>query len=200
MDVERIVKLQSELVCQWHDDDGARDSNHIEGYLRLVRQQHQWNFRLWHLEDQARDPNARPEAVAKVKRSIDEMNQSRNDAIERIDDWLVEELVRRKIVAASDARLNTETPGSAVDRLSILALRIFHLDQKVDSLEIDADFRKTVEGKLAICHQQRLDLTQSLRELLEEMRYGRFRHRTYRQLKMYNDPRLNPYLRTTQQN
>src|SRR6185503_4385751 len=109
-----------------------------------------YNYRLWHEEDKARSPTASDAEIAQVKRAIDKLNQQRNDWIEKLDDWITEELARRKVTAPSDARQNTETLGSTIDRLSILALRIYHLIEQRDREGATAEHREGVARKLAI--------------------------------------------------
>ena len=116
-----------ESVERWHAES---IDNPYDGFLHAVCQQHQFNYLLWHEEDIARSPNAGDARIAAVKRAIDGYNQQRNDWIERLDMWLLVELKRLGVAPRDDARLNTETPGSAIDRLSILALRIYHLDEQ----------------------------------------------------------------------
>ncbi len=103
--------------------------NQYEGFLGLVCQQHQFNYQLWHQEDIARSPTVSDSEIANVKRAIDRLNQLRNDWIERLDDALTRHLEEQSIVASPDAPQNSETPGSIIDRLSILALRIYHLEE-----------------------------------------------------------------------
>lgn len=192
MSVECILRLHSDLVCQWYLGEEPPRYN---GYLKLVSRQHLFNVRLWCLEDQARDLSANFEEIATIKRSIDQVNQLRNDAIESIDDWLVEELSRRRVIPSSEALLNTETPGSVIDRLSILALRIHHLKAQLERQSVDEEHLAEVHRRLTICVEQRLDLARSLEELLQNMVNGQVRHKTYRHLKMYNDPQFNPFLK-----
>ena len=129
-----------------------------------------------------------------MKRTIDRYNQQRNDWIEKIDDWLAGQLAEARIAAATDAPLNTETPGSVVDRLSILTLRIYHLQEQRTRDDVGADHVQQTKQKIAVCQFQQRELSESLADLLDDILAGRKRHRTYRQLKMYNDPSLNPYL------
>ena len=103
--------------------------------MGLVLEQHRFNFLLWHEEDIARSPDVPDARIAAVKRAIDRYNQQRNDAIERIDEWLIQWLASAGVLPRSDARLNTETPGSAIDRLSILCLRIYHFEEQLDRRE-----------------------------------------------------------------
>ena len=129
-----------------------------------------------------------------MKRAIDKYNQQRNDWIEKIDDFIAELIEREGIKPRNDATLNTETPGSAVDRLSILSLRIYHLEEQLIRTDVDETHRESVTRKLAICRLQQDELAFSLQKLVNDIFSGRRKHRTYRQFKMYNDPALNPYL------
>lgn len=193
IDVNAINDLHHRMVQLWHEDDVPVE-NPYDGLLHVVCQQFRFNFLLWHEEDVARSPDAGDARIARVKRAIDGYNQQRNDWIERIDDWITADLQRRGIHPADDAPLNTETAGSAIDRLSILALRIYHLEEQLERLDASPDHLEKVRGRLAVCFAQQEDLSQSLAELVEDIYAGRKRHKTYRQLKMYNDPTLNPYL------
>jgi hypothetical protein len=160
----------------------------------LVCEQHKFNYLLWHEEDVARSPDVGDDRIAAVKRAIDRYNQQRNDAIEKLDDWLIAELGRKEVRLQEGARLNTETPGSAIDRLSILALRLYHMQEQADRVDASAEHVQKVSGRLAILREQHADLSQSLQELLDDIFSGRKRMKVYRQFKMYNDPTLNPYL------
>jgi hypothetical protein len=191
IDVQRVQRLHTETVLRWHQQT---IDNPFEGVYSIICQQHSFNFLLWHEEDVARSPDVSDGRIAEVKRAIDRYNQQRNDWIEKLDDWIFGHLAELRIAPAVDAPLNTETPGSAVDRLSILSLRIFHLQEQRDRDGVEQSHRDAVGRKLAICLAQQSDLNRSLAQLLADIQAGRKRHRTYRQLKMYNDPALNPYL------
>jgi hypothetical protein len=160
----------------------------------LVLANHDFNFRLWHEEDLARDPHASDGAIAGVKRRIDKLNQLRNDSIERIDLALLQELADRGVVAAKGAGLNTETAGGAIDRLSILTLRRYHYGVEAQRVELDEATRQKVTLAVARCRLQQLRLVTALGELLEDIFAGRRRHEVSHPLKMYNDPKLNPVL------
>ena len=189
--VESVTDMHRDTVAAWHKQDVE---NTHDGLLGTACQQHTFNFRLWHEEDKARCNEATDSEIATVKRAIDGLNQQRNDWIEKIDDAISQELAELEVEPDADARLNTETPGSAMDRLSIMSLRIYHMVEQVERSDVTIEQRESVEQKLAICHMQHADLSQSLAELLEDIFAGRKRHQTYRQMKMYNDPSLNPYL------
>ena len=191
IEIEPIVTLHTDTVVRWHSQ--AID-NPYEGFLSLVCLQHSFNFRLWHEEDLARCPNASDQQIADVKRKIDKYNQQRNDCIEKLDDTIGDMLQRHGVEDQAKAPLNTETPGSATDRLSILSLRIYHLEEQSRRQDASEEHLNTVSRRLAVCFAQQADLSKSLQQLLDDLFAGRKRHVTYRQLKMYNDPTFNPYL------
>lgn len=189
--VADVNQLHHETVQRWHR--GGPD-NSCEGIFHTICQQHQFNYLLWHEEDIARSSDVTDARIAEVKRAIDGYNQRRNDWIERIDEGLIELFSALSVQPAENARLNTETPGSVIDRLSIMALRVYHLAEHLDRVDVDEDHLEKVRGRLARCRAQQRDLSQSLVELLDDLLTGRKILRVYRQMKMYNDPTLNPYL------
>lgn len=190
-DVKKITDLHRELVVRWHEQDV--DNPH-DGFLGLVTEQFSFNFLLWHEEDIARSRDVGDEKIAAVKRKIDGYNQNRNDWIEKIDDWLTDQLEAADDTANEGAPMNTETPGSVVDRLSIMALRIYHMQEQLERDDASDEHLEKVEQKLAVCFVQLDELAAALQHLLTNIQAGTVRHRTYRQFKMYNDPTLNPYL------
>jgi hypothetical protein len=153
-----------------------------------------FNYLLWHEEDIARSPNVGDQRIAAVKRAIDGYNQKRNDGIEALDAWLIRDLTDRGVVPRPDARQNTETPGSTIDRLSILALRRYHMQEQVDRPDASDEHRAKARDRLAILAEQHHDLSTALGELLDDLFAGRKRLKVYFQFKMYNDPTMNPYL------
>jgi hypothetical protein len=195
IDPQAITGLHRLSVDRWHRQ---HIDNPYEGFLGLVCDQHERNYRLWHQEDVARSPTAGDPAIATVKRNIDRLNQQRNDLIEKLDDALIAELGRRGVVPRPDAPLNTETPGSVIDRLSILSLRIYHMKEQAAREDADQEHRDKARAKLAVCEEQLADLSRSLGELLADIFAGRKRLKVYRQFKMYNDPTMNPYLYAAQ--
>ena len=191
IDVSLVTRMQRDTVVRWH---GEPVDNPYQGFLEIACQQHAFNFLLWHEEDVARSPDVGDARIAQVKRAIDRYNQQRNDWIEKLDVAIDERLREAGVVAASDASQNTETPGSAFDRLSIIALRIYHLEEQTQRVDATPEHVESVHQKLAVCLIQQDDLATALAELLDDLQAGRKRHRLYRQFKMYNDPTLNPYL------
>ena len=194
--VRQIIELQASAVGRWH---GNVLDNPFEGLLGVVCQQHQYNFLLWHQEDIARSPDVGEARIAEVKWAIDGYNQQRNDWIEKIDEALLKEIGRCGVLLNCDARSNSETPGSVIDRLSILSIRLYHLGEQLDRQDVSSEHLTSVQTKLDICREQHVDLSGSLAELLDDIFSGRKRLKLYRQMKMYNDPALNPYLYRGQQ-
>ena len=191
IDVPNITELHRATVALWHEQEIA---NPYSGFEHAVCEQHKFNFLLWHEEDIARSPAVSDARIAAVKRAIDGYNQQRNDCIEKLDDFLIAELSARRIKLQGAATQNTETPGSTIDRLSILALRLYHMQEQVDRADASDEHRAKAAGRLVILREQHRDLSQGLGELLEDIFAGRKRLKVYRQFKMYNDPALNPYL------
>jgi cell division protein FtsB len=190
IDVRAILRLHEVTVAQWHERE---IENRYDGFLRLVCLQHQQNFRLWHQEDVARSPDVTDAELANVKRIIDKLNQRRNDLIEQIDDCLIDALQSAGIKPDSPV-LNTETPGSAIDRLSIVSLRLYHMEEQAHRADAEEDHRAKAHLRLETLHEQRRDLAEALGQLWTDISAGRKRLKVYRQFKMYNDPTMNPYL------
>ncbi len=186
-----ILALHKDCIVRWHE---LPIDQPYEGIYGVICQQHAFNFQLWHEEDQARAPNAEDAVIAGVKRRIDKLNQQRNDGIERIDEEIANWLRMRSIEPLASARQNTETPGSVCDRLSILALRIYHLEEQRQDASRPDNIKIALQNKLAIATSQQQDLSQGFTELIDDIATGRKRHQLYRQLKLYNDPNFNPVL------
>lgn len=190
-EVNRIAELHQRTVELWHEQE---INNTYQGFFHLVCEQHKFNFLLWHEEDIARSPDVGDARIAQVKRAIDRYNQQRNDAIEKLDDFLLQEVQHRGVKVNSSASFNSETPGSVIDRLSILALRIYHMQEQAHRPDAAEEHRNKAKARLQILYVQHRDLCQALQELLEDLGAGRKQLKLYRQFKMYNDPTLNPYL------
>lgn len=146
----------------------------------------------WHFEDEIRSPDLGGPEIMDLKRRIDRSNQVRTDTVELIDDWFLAQygdLPRRP-----DARQNSETPAWLIDRLSILALKVYHWREQTERTDVDAAHRENSQQKLAILLEQREDLSRCLDELVEDFQNGSRYMKVYRQMKMYNDEKLNPVL------
>ena len=146
----------------------------------------------WHLEDMIRNPDIDPAEALALKRRIDKSNQDRTDLVELIDSFFWEKYKTVKILPA--AKINTESPAWAIDRLSILALKIFHMQAELNRTDTDENHRAECRKKLDILLEQRKDLSTAIDQLLEEIEAGKKYMKVYKQMKMYNDPALNPVL------
>lgn len=146
----------------------------------------------WHFEDIIRDPNIDPVDALVLKRRIDKSNQDRTDLVELIDSYFLDQY--KDVVVSKDATINTESPAWAVDRLSILVLKIYHMQQEVTRTDVDADHIAACQKKLDILLEQKQDLTSALDQLLADIAAGKKYMKVYKQMKMYNDPSLNPVL------
>ncbi len=177
-----------------HDDVYQPMKNPYEpGSLEFLLYMKNWIDTVqWHLEDIIRDPDISPEEALKIKRWIDRSNQERTDTVEFIDSWFLEKY--KKVKPLPDAKINTESPAWALDRLSILALKIYHMKQEAERTDLSPGKKKEVQEKLRILLEQQKDLSQAIDELLQEIAEGKKFMKVYKQMKMYNDPELNPVL------
>ena len=146
----------------------------------------------WHFEDIIRDPQIDPAEALLLKRRIDKSNQDRTDLVEQIDSYFRE--IYKDVKVQDDARINTESPAWAVDRLSILALKIYHMKEQVERPEASAEHKAKCQAKLDVLLEQQVDLSIAIDQLLEDIEAGRKYMKVYRQMKMYNDPSTNPVL------
>ncbi|NVK26806.1 MAG: DUF4254 domain-containing protein [Flavobacteriia bacterium] len=146
----------------------------------------------WHLEDIIRDPQIDPETALTIKRRIDASNQDRTDMVEEIDTWFREKYA--DVEVSADAKINTESPAWAIDRFSILSLKIYHMREEVQRKNVSPEHHAKVASKLATLEEQKVDLSTAIEELLEDYASGNKYMKVYRQMKMYNDPSLNPVL------
>ncbi|MDR2205585.1 MAG: DUF4254 domain-containing protein [Flavobacteriaceae bacterium] len=146
----------------------------------------------WHLEDIIRDENINPDNALKLKRRIDKSNQQRTDLVEFIDSWFLQKY--EKTLPKSDAKINTETPAWAVDRLSILALKIYHMNIEANRKNASEEHRQKCSEKLNVLLEQQKDLSAAINRLLIDIENGTVKMKVYKQMKMYNDESLNPVL------
>ena len=147
----------------------------------------------WHYEDIIRDPHINPEDALVLKRKIDASNQHRTDLVENLDAFFLNEYKNVEVI--KDAQINTESPAWAFDRLSILALKIYHMREEASRTEASDDHRQACQKKLVVLLEQRTDLMSAIEQLLEDFKLGRKYMKVYKQMKMYNDDDLNPILR-----
>ena len=200
MSMEKFSKLCNlifeQATCDYHlkDDVNTPAGNpykeqSIEYYLYLKN----WIDAVqWHLEDIIRDPEIKPEKAIAIKRRIDTSNQDRTDLVELIDSYFLDQY--KDVQTRPDATINTESPAWAVDRMSILVLKIYHMQQEVDRVDADTKHSKLCEEKLKILCEQQKDLSAALDRLLDDIANGKKYMKVYKQMKMYNDPSLNPVL------
>ena len=148
----------------------------------------------WHYEDIIRDPQIDPVAALKLKRQIDASNQDRTDMVEYIDSYFLEEY--KHITPKQNATINTESPAWGIDRLSILALKIYHMNEEATRRDASESHRNACQKKLDILLEQRVDLSTAIDTLLNDIKKGDKYMKVYKQMKMYNDDELNPVLRS----
>lgn len=185
-----ITRLHDELTRRWHVDDRFHPSP-VDEWMDRVARHHRANYDLWHIEDEARTPGATDADLAAVKRRVDTTNQLRNDLAEQLDCALLDWLSARGLPNC-DAPLHSESPGLMIDRLSILALKIYHTREEAERPAAPEGHAERNRSRLATLEEQRSDLAHCLDALWRDTLAGSRRFKLYRQLKMYNDPTLNP--------
>jgi len=188
MDVSAILTLQFDAIVRWK---ALGVTLTAPDFLGLVEKNHAFNYQLWHAEDKARREDKGYEFVYHAKRAIDGFNQQRNDCMEAMDDWLTRTLTP---APPEHCPVHSETPGMMIDRLSILALKRYHMEAQVKREGVDAAHREACADKLHILNMQQKQLSACLQSLLYETQQNLRTFRTYRQCKMYNDSALNPEL------
>jgi Protein of unknown function (DUF4254) len=188
LDALLITRMQDEMMAALHEtEDQLEIETTADGLMALAMEQHRANFELWHEEDKARVLGVPDAEIVRVKRAIDALNQRRNDLVEKMDLWLIERLEQD-----AAAPLHSETPGLMIDRLSILALKIYHTREEAHRASATEGHRLRNAERLALLAEQREDLAGCLDALWAEVLKGVRRFKLYRQMKMYNDPELNP--------
>jgi hypothetical protein len=186
-----IPSMHDDLTNRWHREAFEIWLPPNDPWISLVARQHLANFELWHTEDAARAPGATDSDLARVKRRIDETNQRRNDLSEKIDEFLLASLFAQNL-PNPESPLHSESPGLMIDRLSILALKLYHTREEIERRTAPAGHAERNQLRFEILTAQRTDLADCLSRLWEETVAGTRRFKLYRQLKMYNDPALNP--------
>ncbi|MGM5469183.1 DUF4254 domain-containing protein [Flavobacteriaceae bacterium LMO-SS05] len=168
-----------------------KDSNRIE---HLLYRKCWIDTVQWHYEDIIRDPQIDPVAALKLKRKIDASNQDRTDMVEYIDSYFLE--IYKNVIPKTDATINTESPAWGIDRLSILALKIYHMNEEATRNDASNSHKMACKSKLDVLLEQRVDLSTAIDTLLKDIENGDKYMKVYKQMKMYNDEELNPVLRS----
>lgn len=193
---ENSNKIFNQAIRDYHIKDDVNtpiynpyDRNSIENRLYLKC----WIDTVqWHYEDLIRDPHINAEEGMSLKRRIDHSNQDRTDLVEQIDSYFRQQY--SNVNPSANATINTESPAWAVDRLSILALKIYHMREQTERTDASKEHIERCKAKLAILLEQQKDLNIAIDQLLDDIKCGRKYMKVYRQMKMYNDPSTNPIL------
>ena len=186
--VNQIRELHEQAIPRWK---AAEVDFQQQDFLKLVEENHAFNFQLWNTEDRARRDDMGHEYVYRAKREIDHFNQQRNNRMEAMDEWLYKALTPAD---ANACPVNSETPGMMIDRLSILALKVYHMRLQTTRTNADEAHRLACQTKLDTLLAQQAQLYRCLGELLQQVSDKSRTFRVYHQFKMYNDPNLNPEL------
>lgn len=194
--VAQCNRIFAQAVADYHrtdDVDAPMNNPYAEGTIEYDLYLKNWIDTVqWHLEDIIRNPHIEPKEALVVKRRIDKSNQDRTDLVERIDSYFWE--LYHGVKPQPDARINTESPAWAVDRLSILHVKIWHMREQVERTDVNKEQHDKCAAKLAVLNEQLDDMTTSIGQLLEDYASGARIMKVYKQMKMYNDPTLNPVL------
>lgn len=185
-----------QVISDYHKTDNVDtpinnpyEEKSIEYYLYLKN----WIDTVqWHFEDIIRDPAINPVEALNLKRRIDKSNQDRTDLVELIDSYFLDKY--KDVEVKEDATINTESPAWAIDRLSILALKIFHMQQEVERVDTTPEHHTQCKTKLNVLLEQQKDLSSAISQLIDDIANGHKYMKVYKQMKMYNDPNLNPIL------
>jgi len=193
-DIDKNQIIEYHNLCYEHLSWPSNGPNQydVKDIWYWIERNHSYNCRLWDEEDKARRIDVNDIDIAKNKRTIDLFNQKRNDAIERIDEKILDRL--SNIQLEEGAWFNSETAGSIIDRLSIVSLKVLHMGIQADRLDIDIENKEQSKRKKNQLNMQREDLSSCLNHLLKTAEKGKSFYKIYRQFKMYNDPKMNPYL------
>ncbi len=196
---DKANKVFQEVISKYHEKDSVEQSfenpyDKNEHLIEHLLYRKCWIDTVqWHYEDIIRDPNIDPVAALKLKRQIDASNQDRTDMVEFIDSYFLEKY--KNVTPHRDATINTESPAWGVDRLSILALKIYHMDEEAHRSDASSDHKEKCKAKLDVLLEQRKDLSSAIDRLLQDISEGKKYMKVYKQMKMYNDEELNPVLR-----
>ena len=194
--ISKTISIFKQSICDYHQFDCVdhlMQNTYPAGSLDALLYHKNWIDAVqWHLEDIIRNPNIDPVEALIIKRRIDASNQERTDMVEYLDSYFLD--LYKDVKTGANTPLNTETPAWAFDRLSILQLKIYHMEQELTRTDVDAEHIQKCREKLDVLLQQEIDLSVAIEQLLEDIASGRKKMKVYKQMKMYNDPALNPVL------
>jgi len=194
--VDQYFPIFDACIDQYHIKDSVDqtlENPHIDGSFEALLFHKCWIDTVqWHFEDLIREPSIDPKGGMELKRRIDRSNQKRTDMVEQIDDRFLDSF--KEVESNINAKLNTESPAWVVDRLSILALKIYHMQEQANRVDVDEAHRQKSQTKLNVLLEQKKDLATAFAQLLEEYKEGSRIMKVYRQMKLYNDPNTNPAL------
>ncbi len=190
-------KIFEESIIAYHVKDDVNQlftNPHPKGEIAHILYRKNWIDTVqWHYEDIIRDPNINPEAALVLKRKIDASNQDRTDLVEYVDSYFLNKY--QSVEIRSNATINTESPAWAIDRLSILALKVYHMNEEANRTDASEDHIEKCRLKLQVLLEQKKDLSTAIDQLLSDIERGVKYMKVYKQMKMYNDEELNPVLR-----
>ena len=193
---KKAIKIFEKSVNDYHvyDDITRNPNNPFENksFEHLLYEKNWIDTVQWHYEDIIRDPDIDPSEGMKLKRLIDSSNQNRTEMVEYIDSYFLN--LYSSVTTRENAKVNTESPAWAIDRLSILILKIYHMQEESNRKDVSEDHRNNCQKKLNVLIEQREDLSESIDQLLIDLSTGIKKMRVYKQMKMYNDESLNPVL------
>ena len=189
IDFKKILELQYSKVTDWHN--GIKISEETLPWM-FIEENMKWNFMLWHEEDIARIKDIDPLRSVEAKRNIDQYNQARNNAMEKIDEWILSFLESNRINPGE--KMHSETPGMMIDRLAIMALKKYHMEEETLRSDVEQAHIDKCALKVSVLNEQIIDLSNALNQVFIDLENSILRFKVYRQFKMYNDPSLNPEL------
>lgn len=192
----KALKIFEEATADYHKDDSvdapSRSHYPSDSVEAILYEKNRIDAVQWHLEDIIRDPEIDPSEALGIKRRIDRLNQQRTDMVENLDTYFLEKFAN--VTPQPDATVNTESPAWAIDRLSILVLKLWHMEEQAARSDSNEEQRKRAQARLAVLKEQRKDLSGAIDALLADIAAGRKYMKVYRQMKLYNDPQTNPVL------
>lgn len=189
INIETLLKKHQNLVATWHQEIVLKET---ELFWSFVEENMKWNFMLWHEEDIARIKDIEPMRIVEAKRNIDQYNQARNNAMEKIDEWILSYLETNQILPGQ--KIHSETPGMMIDRLAIMALKKYHMEEETLRSDVEQTHIDKCTLKVSVLNEQIIDLSNALNQVFIDLENSILRFKVYRQFKMYNDPSLNPEL------